>query len=147
MAGEPYVTGTPVITSTGSAASHAIDMPSSIAAGEKLVIHARLIRNNNAIPISDLQGWSQRAHIWVDAEDQQLILEKPAGASEPASYTFTFASATNLQAVAYRVKSDAGTPINASPFSHPGLTLLNPGRPLFILPAVVVDLLSAPRGV
>lgn len=103
-------------------------MPSGIVAGEKLVVCLRLGDSDNVTPVVDSQGFTQRTHVFSAGDDQHLVLEKTAGSSEPASYTFAWAVAVNVVAAAFRIKSEAGTPVFdsataevdlASPWVHP----------------------------
>ncbi len=137
MAGEPsVVVGSAVSTSLSTTTTPIVNMPASIVAGELIVVVFQLGQANNVTPITNLQGFTQRAHIFTAGNAQALIIDKVATASEPASYTFTWAATALTQAAAFRVSSAAGTPIfdtasasidTASPFTHPGLTTLSAG--------------------
>src|SRR5574340_515251 len=118
MSSEAAITrvGVTSTTTVGGSSASSIDVavPAGVVAGDVLLAQVA-VRGGSGTTISSPSGWTQLLLDNSGSTIRQGIYYRIAGATEPASYTFTFSSSQRAAGgmVAYRGVDNA-SPINAS---------------------------------
>ena len=87
--------------------AQAVNMPTSIAAGERILVLGRLAASAT---FTDLQGFTLRGTYGTTGSSTSL-LDKVATGSEPATYTFTIGAGSVSLWAAFRLTHVSGTPL------------------------------------
>lgn len=149
-----FVAPLPEFRSAASASANAsttltINKPSGVVAGDVLVAE---VNNRGGAAVSST-GWTQIRDTFRGASDHMTTFYKVAGASEPASYTFTSTDPygkaggiaawenvdTSAPVAASSGNSGSGTTVTAS-----GVTTVDPNSPLLFVAGVMDQTTATP---